>query len=458
MTNSNNSKAISTGSGKTAILAAMVSTLVSACGISEKSDEDVTTAPLIPNASIVYRDMFYDPVTKQPSFYRQFRWDDTYTFTGADRFNAPGPDGIWLTSDDVLEGWYSYQIAADKTNTGYIYYTGKGADNAWYTADDVIFRTHTVEYIDSDGGRYRNNKFRIDAGADGTWDTADDVGQPYYEYRRHQNGAMVSAAYRTDAGPDGLWFNDDDTVDYSYYYYFDSNGNLEKETAHWGADGPGADGLWLTNDDPIWYQTYRHFSTGPTQVLTREELVYSVGLDGLWNNVDGITYYYNYLYNGDNLQTRRIGHWTGPDGIAYNADDTVTNYQTYDYTSNGDMSRELSYTAAGADGNWFTHDDTNLPSGTYQPAYSHVQYNDQDLPVYYFYNYFGPDGLPFTADDSPAQYTKFDYDDYGNIVSFVSHDAPGPDGIWFTDDDRSNGWATYIPIYSEDQSGKIEIF
>ncbi|MEK7811594.1 MAG: hypothetical protein AAB278_07245, partial [Pseudomonadota bacterium] len=58
----------------------------------------------------------------------------------------------------------------------------------------------------------------------------------------------------------------------------------------------------------------------------------------------------------------------------------------------------------------------------------------------------GADGIWFTADDSPSGYSSSTYDANGNLIrgeNFFGVSAFGVDGIWFTADDVISSEATY---------------
>ena len=50
-------------------------------------------------------------------------------------------------------------------------------------------------------------------------------------------------------------------------------------------------------------------------------------------------------------------------------DDVVSGYTAYAYDANGNQTRYAQYTAAGADGIWFTNDDVCTMQYTYDPSF-----------------------------------------------------------------------------------------
>jgi|GEM_PF-2127732 len=83
----------------------------------------------------------------------------------------------------------------------------------------------------------------------------------------------------------------------------------------------------------------------------------------------------------------------GPDGIWFTSDDIITSHAQFTYTASGEFSRIVDY------------DDYNRVTG--------VPYS---TPVI-------------------SQHSDFTYDMNNNLISQISYNAPGPDGLWFNADD-----------------------
>ena len=98
--------------------------------------------------------------------------------------NSPefyGPDGIFMTHDDLVN--HSYQYATDFDDNGSparsVYATHAGSDGVWKTEDDIIGTYFDVLY-DLSGNL--NSQTIFSNGADGEWFTNDDRPIFYYEY------------------------------------------------------------------------------------------------------------------------------------------------------------------------------------------------------------------------------------------------------------------------------------
>ena len=97
----------------------------------------------------------------------------TSRYTGWGMFSlAAGPDGVWGTKDDSLDGRY-----VDDRNTNGRMQTltsyGPGADQKYFTPDDVVVGLGIVTCAN---GVY-DSRLISGPGPDGKWDTADDVVQ-----------------------------------------------------------------------------------------------------------------------------------------------------------------------------------------------------------------------------------------------------------------------------------------
>lgn len=122
------------------------------------------------------------------------------------QYTAAGDDGVWGTTDDVIDcsdeqacGWRQYEEDG-------LYFeawtTGDGDDGVWYTGDDDV---EQVRYLQGENRSYtfeaRFNSLNEDDVVEYTTTERDAAGNP--------NGERVN--YR-GPGDDGEWFTDDDEV------------------------------------------------------------------------------------------------------------------------------------------------------------------------------------------------------------------------------------------------------
>jgi hypothetical protein len=99
----------------------------------------------------------------------------------------------------------------------------------------------------------------------------------------------------------------------------------------------------------------------------------------------------------------------------------------------------VTYNGKGADGQWFTADDTPSANGSYWYASYDANTGKQTLLI----NYSGPgaDGIYFTADDTMSGYGSYTYDSQGKLLVQFSATGAGADGVWETADDLGYRYA-----------------
>ncbi len=109
----------------------------------------------------------------------------TYEYDGENivkdaEYNAPGPDGVWCTDDDVLERYHRFTFDEHgrkiKSREYHAHHRGSGDDGEWFTEDDIVSSAMTHLYHH---GRAARDIKLIGAGADCKWFTDDDVLQYY---------------------------------------------------------------------------------------------------------------------------------------------------------------------------------------------------------------------------------------------------------------------------------------
>jgi len=189
--------------------------------------------------------------------------------------------------------------------------------------------------------------------------------------------------------------------------------------------------------------------------------------------------------------------------ITYTDSGDILKYTRFEYDDQGNVNRQTDYESPGTDGKWFTADDSICGYGMLNAAKSEWNYfadstdgkwfddNDQrtmyreittdstgriisefehrigadmtfntdDDPLYasryvrgtdYLIEFessareFGPDGIPFTQDDTGGTYTKTFFGTDGLTSEEQFFYGAGPDGEWFTSDDLSDERVCYI--------------
>jgi hypothetical protein len=157
------------------------------------------------------------------------------------RTNA-GPDGLVDTQDDAIDLWFDYAYpATDDTERIEVFYDGPGPDGVWLTTDDHS-TSYETELYDLRG--LLVGSLSHGTGPDGRPNTADDTTTARSSYDYDPQGEQTRWVRYSGQGSDGVWGTADDTV----LEYYDStfvDGHL---TA--GANfAVGPDGRPFTADD-----------------------------------------------------------------------------------------------------------------------------------------------------------------------------------------------------------------
>ncbi|MBL9012854.1 MAG: Ig-like domain-containing protein [Myxococcales bacterium] len=234
--------------------------------------------------------------------------ESEYSYT-----DAPGPDAMWGTADDPINGYQRYSYMPGKIR--FMYFSGAGNDGMWRTPDDRV--TSYQEYtVDARGLRTRYSTFN--AGADQLPDTTDDRMTSYQDYEYDAKGNQTFTRRYNNAGPDMTWMTADDVTSYIQKWTIDANGFPASYSFY---NAPGTDTIWNTADDVI-------------------------------------SSYYQYTYSAQGLVTSQtIFNGSGADRVWGTADDEVGYYHTYTYDQNGQRTDYKYYGAPGADNVWKTGDD-----------------------------------------------------------------------------------------------------
>jgi hypothetical protein len=384
-------------------------------------------------------------------------------------YDGAGPDGVWFTEDDHMLNYFDISVDYSSKSRRAVYHMSAGPDGAWFTADDPV-KSYEV-YTYSEG---KEMVVYYGAGADGAWFTGDDSVSGYTVIKYNSDGSVSSIASYNSAGPDGTWFTADDVyTDYSTYLY-DANGNMTRQ-AH--SNGAGPDGIPFTADDPaitvagssangtytssyspgVTYTTMTYDTNNrPTSWASYED----PGPDGIWFTADDIcrsssttdydqggkmlrqsftstgshgfrfTSFHSFDYDAKGNLVRYVDYNdAGPDGIRFTADDKLSGYSSYVLNDAGKPLRVISYFDPGPDRVWFTADDR-------VSGYSDYSYDSSGNQVRMASYSPWPDGIKMTADDRPFRYEVTTYDTSGRLSMRSSYNSSGPDGVWFTADDR----------------------
>ena len=341
----------------------------------------------------------------------------------------PGQDGVAFTEDDSPGCILGYQVIVidGEGNRGQVVnYKGSGADEIWFTSDDVVDSYVTVTTDLSIPQTV--TAVYDDEGEDGIWFTDDDVVDTHVQQLLGDNYQPLYAANYTLAGSDATWFTADDYANGYSYYGYNEDGDLLIIANH---RGPGFDGEWFTADD---------FASG-TLSLTKETdtgtvritaPVNGIGPDGKWLSGDDNIYGYSYrMYDDANNELERADFSSkGADGLWFTSDDLPTasyNYLKYERDTEGRVLKQFYYDPAR---------DPNAPAFSDSQIYRYKVYsadfsNSLDVGT----TAFGNDDIPLTEDDTLAWPYSIATD-----TGYDQYNQPGPDAIWFTDDDVRSGY------------------
>lgn len=342
---------------------------------------------------------------------------------------SSGPDGIIFTQDDSPGCVLGYQVIVidGEGNRGQVVnYKYSGADGVWFTGDDVVDSYVTVTTDLSIPQTV--TAVYDDEGEDGIWFTDDDVVDTHVQQLLGDNYQPLYAANYTLAGSDATWFTADDYANGYSYYGYNEDGDLLIIANH---RGPGFDGEWFTADD---------FASGTLSFTSETDAgnvsisarVNGMGPDGKWLSGDDNIYGYSYrMYDDANNELERADFSSkGADGLWFTSDDLPTasyNYLKYERDTEGRVLKQFYYDPAR---------DPNAPAFSDSQIYRYKVYsadfsNSLDVGT----TAFGNDDIPLTEDDTLAWPYSIATD-----TGYDQYNQPGPDAIWFTDDDLRSGY------------------
>jgi hypothetical protein len=123
----------------------------------------------------------------------------------------------------------------------------------------------------------------------------------------------------------------------------------------------------------------------------------------------------------------------GADGLWFSADDSPSFVQVYDYDAQGNQIDDV-YRGVGDDGTFNTGDDVwQFYTREYDSAGNEIRwisYGNADDG-----SNVGPDGIPLTEDDEIEAYQLSYYDASNRLVRVESYTQMGADNLWLTTDD-----------------------
>ncbi len=204
-------------------------------------------------------------------------YDSNLSYSGSTNFSAPGVDGLWFTSDDVVSSRSTmvFDVATGKP-LQMIRYNSPGADSIWNTADDQIGQYTQYEYLNN---LLLSAQYFQSAGVDGVWFTTDDLPSQVTRYEYDQQSMLSTAKQYDNSGIDGVWLTADDVM--NAYQTFSYDASTIKRITY---DGVGKDGMWLNNDDTVAGYTVFEKDTLRQKIVAR--VVSSAGVDKVWFNED----------------------------------------------------------------------------------------------------------------------------------------------------------------------------
>ena len=407
-----------------------------------------------------------------PRWVRAYDTDDRLTCVMS--FDA-GPDLTFETDDDVFDSGSSYEHTPhptlDAVETATYFLTGPGDDGVGCTADDVRGELWRTELISNDGRtvwsasasgyteqrRDENNNLAHVV----TWTWAEDgvIGGPdvdtlesYIVYAAFSVLGRRWQATATAPGPDGVWFTSDDIfTTAAVLSVLDDDGERRlsvtyRTTTDTSLNGP--DGEWGTADDLARFWLIR----GPGADGMRCDVRHTdAGADGMWDETscgNGATDDTLEYVDWESVDAMgRVDRWcrsidAGPDAVWATDDDTVDARPTSEFCGTRTYVTDARFvsntiTSEGPDGEPFTDDDS-------YGFLRLLEYDDGGRLVFESEpNGPGDDGVWNTADDDLEYYSTQTFDRSGNPTAQTEYSGPGPDGQWYTDDDVVEEYAWY---------------
>lgn len=308
-------------------------------------------------------------------------------------YTDPGPNEVWdAGGDDVVQSFSLVENGEIAGHDSTMSSQNPGADGIWFTRDDD-YSSISLSRFDKDarimhtisGNMWTTTGFG--PGIDGEWFTGDDIIDPWgvnsYTQRIYDEKFRLIREVGLYRGVDELWFTDDDIPGDYIDYAYDELGRLIDSKSYY--------------IDNIYYVFY--FQADPVYVRSLHDqrryegnsrnYSYDLSLD----SNEEITRYIHREYSGNGVLSRSGVFEKGPDGVAFTADDTSTNFTEYLLDESGLIQESWSYSDVGMD------------------------------------------GVAFSGDDVAYSLTKYEYDFRGRLLALNYYSTAGDDGVWDTEDD-----------------------
>lgn len=354
---------------------------------------------------------------------------------------GPGPDGVWLTLDDELDGYevITRDALEEPRLETRMRFGGAGANGTWLDDDDDFERAYRTVY--GEDGLTRESLHSEDPGADAELFSPDDayVSVGFWTYEDVLLRRSLYASFATP-GPDGTWLTGDDEITSHHRYDHDGDARLVRQRTF---DGPGPDGAWYTDDDILSaYETYAYDTLGRRE---RRVTFSGPGQNGIWLDEDddvGTAYVTVHEVGVE----RRVAIRAGADRRLGTPDDFVLSYVHEAYGSDGRTIAMGTYNGPGPNGVWFDDDDRVDPLfGAYATAYT-LEADGGLLEVVGYTEGNGPDGLRFTGDEPLRSRIVRRYSPLESLERYARYDSPGPNGVWGDADDHLDSVMVYTLI------------
>lgn len=285
-----------------------------------------------------------------------------------------GADKKWRTGDDVIfrVKEFRYPDNETKEHNFEVWHSLPGPDGDFLTSDDILERVYETRPDPMNSNHMLEVLFN-DPGPDGIWFNSNDVIQEYVRHIYDSNQNKIAEYILSDSGLDTIWFNSDDRsgADNFEFVYNAANRVVRETNIDQGADEiPG------NLDDSVG----DYFSTYYLATDTAYSIWYNgQGMDGNWYTGDDTKRSLNdYVYDEDGNLVSITFYDPGPDNISFTPDDTVTGYYKFSYDSKGILLGKILSRDAGADGAWFTSDDLIADRSVYSYVFEAIE---QDLGI-----------------------------------------------------------------------------
>lgn len=401
----------------------------------------------------------------------QYHWFESHESgyrVRAEVVTEPGPDGLWRTDDDVAGPGSERGIVVEGLREGAFDCAATwevGLDGVLDTDDDEldVVRWRPTDYhVAFDA--YPSTWSEVGAGDDEIPCTDDDLTgeldeptrftsedrlrvytltlEGYREVLYRSDGTIWrSSEYKTDGGE--IEGPSVDRLDSYTEYLITDTGDLRQIRA----DGPGRDGTWFTSDDEV-HTAGRYSAVEPMTGEFRLEVSYAgepplQGTDGAWGTRDDRASTWTIRTESETMECGVTHSDAGPDGLWDETDcgngandDTIITVVWNRLDDQGRVIESCISLDSGEDGIWTTDDDVLDRDGA---TCSQRMWLDDYRSVMTFVGDVGPDGIPFSEDDTVRLTYLSEVDEYGGQVFEARVEGPGDDETWFTSDDGFSG-------------------